>query len=774
MSATPVPAQRILQRPRRPPHRYPPSDAAASTEASWVRPALIVLLACSAAAYLWDLSASGYANSFYAAAVQAGTKSWKAFLFGSLDSSNFITVDKPPASLWVMALSGRIFGFSSWSMLVPQALEGVLAVALLFGAIRRWFGAGAGLLAGALLAITPVAALMFRFNNPDALLVCLLVASAYCLTRALERAHSGWVIAAGSLIGLAFLTKMMQAFLILPAFGAVYLLAAPTELRRRLWQLLAGALAIVVTGGWWVALVALWPAGSRPFVNGSPDNNIFNLITGYNGLERIFAGGGAPGGRGGAQGGPGGGQMFSGPTGLLRLFDTAMGGQASWLLPAALLALGAGLWMRRRAPRTDRARAALLLWGGWLIVSGLVFSLATGVIHTYYTVALAPAIAALIAIAASLLWPVRHTLLARAVTALAVLVTAAWSWTLLDRTPQWQPWLRGLIAATAFIGVVGLLAAPLLRAHARPAAIVSAALALIACLGGPLAYSAQTIATAHSGSIPSAGPTVAGAGVELPGGLGFARAGGLRGSVGGVPGGAGRLRGGAFPPGASGSPARGAPGLLAGGGAAGVRIRGAAGGLSLFGPGRRGSLSGHSAATGAAPGPGQTDVSKALVKKLETGAGRFRWVAATDGSQSAASLELATGGEPVMAIGGFNGQGGHLTLAQFERYVAGGEIHYYITSGGAGGPTGGARGPTGGGAGPTGGARGPTGGAGGSTGGAGGSNASARGGGAGARGGGSGGYSSSAITAWVEAHFKAVDVGGQTVYDLSQTQTRSS
>ncbi len=781
MNATPAPFPRLAQlraRPAPPPHG--PSDTAVQTEAAWVRPALIALLVCTAVAYLWDLSASGYANSFYAAAVQAGTKSWKAFLFGSLDSSNFITVDKPPASLWVMALSGRVFGFSSWSMLVPQALEGVLAVALLYAAIKRWFGAGAGLLAGALLAITPVAALMFRFNNPDALLVCLLVASAYCLTRALERAGSGWVIAAGSLIGLAFLTKMMQAFLVLPAFGVVYLLAAPTGLRRRLWQLLAGGLAIVVSGGWWVAIVALWPAGSRPFIDGSPDNNILNLITGYNGLERIFAGG-APGGggvssggavlagraaRGGSavlggsavsgggagQGGPGGGQMFSGPTGLLRLFDTAMGGQASWLLPAALLALGVGLWMRRRTPRTDRARAALLLWGGWLIVSGLVFSLATGVIHTYYTVALAPAIAALIAITASLLWPVRHTLLARTVTALAVLMTAAWSWALLDRTPEWQPWLRGLIVASALIAIVSLLASPLLRAYTRPAVIVSGALALIACLGGPVAYSAQTITTAHTGSIPSAGPAVAGAG--FPGGVDFARG--------------------------AGPPTRGAPGV--------------AGVSGLFGPGASGSLTGGGPATGGSPGAGQTNVSKALVKTLAAGASRFRWVAATDGSQSAATLELATGGEPVMAIGGFNGEGGHLTLAQFKRYVSRREIHYYIASGGgrpgsggpasggagsggpasggagSGGPASGAPGSGGAGSGRAGsGGPGPSGGArSGSTGtGTSGRGADSHGGGRG----GPGGYSSSEITEWLEAHFKAVNVAGQTLYDLDQPRS---
>ena len=274
--------------PSRPPHiRSQPRAETRSADPSWARPALIALLALTAFAYLWDLSASGYANSFYAAAVQAGTRSWKAMFFGSLDSSNFITVDKPPASLWVMDLSGRIFGFSSWSMLVPQALEGVAAVGILHSAVKRWFGAGAGLAAGAVFALTPVAALMFRFNNPDALLVLMLVAGAYCLMRAIEHAGTRWLIAAGVMIGIAFLAKMMQAFIVLPAFAFVYLLAAPTSLSRRIWQLLAGGVAVVVSAGWWVAIVALWPAGSRPFIDGSPDNSILNLITGYNGLGRL-------------------------------------------------------------------------------------------------------------------------------------------------------------------------------------------------------------------------------------------------------------------------------------------------------------------------------------------------------------------------------------------------------------------------------------------------------------------------------------------------------
>jgi 4-amino-4-deoxy-L-arabinose transferase-like glycosyltransferase len=603
-----------------------------------------------------------------------------------------------------MAISGRIFGFSSWSMLVPQALEGVAAVALLHASVKRWFGAGAGLAAGALFALTPVAALMFRFNNPDALLVCLLVAGAYCLTRAIEGASTRWVVAAGTMIGLAFLAKMMQAFLVLPAFALVYMVAAPTGLRRRLEQMLAGAAAIVVSAGWWVAIVALWPASSRPFIDGSPDNSILNLITGYNGLGRIFGSSG-PGGGGG-----GGGANFSGPTGLLRLFNSLMGGQASWLLPAALLALVAGIWTTRRAPRTDRTRAALMLWGGWLVVSGLVFSLGSGVIHTYYTVALAPAIAAPIAIMGSRLWKKRKEAGARVLAAVAVLLTASWSWVLLDRTPHWESWLLVLIPASALLALVGLLAAPALRRLGRGASAATAAFALVACLAGPAAYSAETISTAHTGSIPSAGPAAATAGAR--------------------PGGAGA------PGGSKGALTR-------------TRTRTGAGARSALGSAAGGSAGGA--------GGGQT-VSRALEKALEADAGSYRWVAAVSGSQSAASLELATGGDPVMAIGGFSNEGGNLTLAQFKRYVAAGEIHYYLASaaqslfGDGQSAPGAAPGSAAQGGRPTGAGGAPT-------------------GSRGIPGGGGASGSSSAITAWVKAHYKAVTIGGQTVYDLSQPRS---
>ena len=218
----------------------------------WARPALLGLLALTAVLYLFDLSKNGWANDFYAAAVQAGTKSWKAFFFGSFDSSNFITVDKTPGSLWVMELSARIFGVNYWSLLVPQALEGVASVALLYAAVRRWSGPAAGLVAALVLALTPVAVLMFRFNNPDAFLVLLMTAAAYAMVRAIEVGRTRWLVTAGLLLGFAFLAKMLQAFLVVPGFALAYLWAAPVRLRRRLWQLLAAGAGIVAepAGGW--------------------------------------------------------------------------------------------------------------------------------------------------------------------------------------------------------------------------------------------------------------------------------------------------------------------------------------------------------------------------------------------------------------------------------------------------------------------------------------------------------------------------------------------
>ncbi len=352
--------------PRTPAGRPPPAGWPARLwrgrpqDPAWARPALVVLLAGTGVLYLWGLGASGWANSFYSAAAQAGSTSWKAFFFGSSDAANAITVDKTPMSLWVMALSVRAFGLSSWSILAPQALIGVATVGLLHGTVRRSTGPAAGLVAGTVLALTPVAVLMFRFNNPDALLVLLLVGSAASTLRAVEatRARAAglpghpvrWLALGGALVGFGFLTKMLQAFLVLPALVLVYLVAAQSPLGKRLGHLLVAFAAMLVSAGWWVAIVQLWPAGSRPYVGGSQHNSILELTLGYNGFGRLT------GNEVGSVGGAGGIGGRWGSTGVLRMLGSEVGGQIGWLLPAALVLLVAGLWFTRRAPRTDATR----------------------------------------------------------------------------------------------------------------------------------------------------------------------------------------------------------------------------------------------------------------------------------------------------------------------------------------------------------------------------------------------------------------------------------
>jgi 4-amino-4-deoxy-L-arabinose transferase-like glycosyltransferase len=694
-----------------------------------VRPSLLGLLAATALLYLVDLAASGFANSFYSAAVEAGAKSWKAFFFGSFDSSNFITVDKPPASLWVMDLSARLLGVSAWSILVPQALEGIAAVGLLYATVRRRFSPVAGLIAGGVLAVTPVAALMFRFNNPDALLTLLLVAAAYSVTRALEGGSSRWLVLAGALVGIGFLAKMMQAFLVVPGFAAVYLLASPVSFWRRVRHLLASGAALVLAAGWWVAIVAVWSASSRPYIGGSQDNSILSLIFGYNGFGRITGnetgsviGGSVFGATGiGATGGRGG---MWGPTGITRLFGSEMGTQISWLLPAALVLGAAGLWWTRRAPRIDGRRAAILLWGSWLVVTGLVFSFAEGIIHPYYTVALAPAIGALVGIGVAMGWARRDSFFARALLAATLAGTAVWAFVLLERTPAWLPWLRFAIVVVAVMAVAVLLAGPTLWRGSRVAR-TSVLLGTLVCLAAaPAAYAIQTALTPHEGSLPAAGPV---------------------GSVSGQGrGGAGRFGGGGFGPGA-GSFGRGGTdgtGTFGNGstgstgssssvnaGSAGTSFGpppgGFAAGRGAFGPGGgqfRGGAPGAGGPGGGGALGGLLDAgrpSKALVRLLQKNATGYRWVAAVVGANSAAGLQLGAG-DPVMAIGGFNGTDPTPTLAEFEADVAAGKIHYFVSGGQGGGP-----------------------------GGAGGSN------------------SSNAIATWVADHYKSETVGGVALYDLT-------
>ena len=649
-------------------------------EFAWARPALLVLLVATGVLYLWNLSINGYANSFYAAAAQAGSHSWKAWFFGSLDAGNSITVDKPPASLWVSGLSARIFGFNSWSVLAPQALEGVAAVGLLYAAVRRVSGTIAGLVAGALLALTPAATLMFRFDNPDALLTLLLVAAGYFVVRALESAGARWLVLAGTALGFAFLTKMLQGFLVLPALALVYLVAAPTGLGRRVRQLLLAGVALVVSAGWWVAIVTLWPAASRPYIGGSTNNSVLQLVFGYNGFSRIFGQDGGSGGSGGMNGGAAG-SSFGGATGLTRLLGSEMGNEISWLLPAAIVALVAGLIVTRRSARTDKTRAALLLWGGWLIVTAAVFSYMQGIVHPYYTVALAPAIAAVVATGGHALWIRRDSLVARIGLAATIVAGSVWTFVLLNRVASWHPELRYIVAVLAAVAVVGVLVAP--RVLGRLAVVVLAAAVLSGSIGSA-AFAIATTTSSRTGSIPSVGPSAAGSVAAGMGGPGA--------------GGGNRLAGGGNAPSGDGNTPSGTGGMAPGDANGTSPMNGSPG--------------------GSAGGSTSSDLVAALEKTMST------WSAATAGDMSAAQLEIDSG-TSVMAIGGWSGSDPSPTLAQFEKYVAEGKIHYFIAGGQSG--QGGAGGPQG------------------------------------------GGDVASQITSWVESHFTATTIGGQTVYDLTSS-----
>ncbi|MFJ9506349.1 ArnT family glycosyltransferase [Streptomyces anulatus] len=714
----------------------PPRPSEPGPGPRWARPALYGLLLAVGLAYFWNLSASGYANSFYSAAVQAGSQSWKALFFGSLDSANAITVDKPPAALWPMALSVRLFGLNSWAILAPQVLMALATGAVLNTAVRRRFGPVAGLIAVGVFALTPVAALMFRFNNPDALLALLMTVTVWCVLRALEQGRTTWLLWAGAAVGFAFLTKTLQAFLILPPLAVLYAVCAPVPVRKRLGQLALSTLTMVVAGGWWVAIVELMPASSRPYVGGSQNNSFLELTFGYNGLGRINGEETGSVGGGGRGGGGGGGW---GDTGIGRMFNSEIGGQIAWLLPAALILLAAGLWLTRKATRTDSARAAFVAWGGALIMTAAVFSFMAGIFHQYYTVALAPYVAALVAMGVTVLWEERGAWWPRAVLAGTVVVTVVWAYVLLGRTPDYLPWLRWTVLAAGLVGALGLLVAGRFGGRGLAAAVVG--LSCAASLAGPAAYTVSTLNSGHQGSIVTAGPS-AGFGMGGPGG------GGGRGGPGGPGGGDGGQRGGmqqppgqgrGTPPGQGQGNQQGnqqgnapggmptAPGGTAPGGTApgGAGTGAGAGTNPGSGEGMRGG--GGGGMGGLLNGASVDAEAKAL---LEKGADDYTWVAAAVGAQNAASYQLVTG-DPVMAIGGFNGSDPSPTLAQFKKYVAEGKIHYFVSGGGMGGGTGGGRE-----------------------------------GGGGGMGGDSG--TSSQISSWVTENFTEVTVGSATFYDLTQ------
>lgn len=450
--------------------------------------ALPAVLLLAAVLVGWGLTRSGYSNTYYAAAVKSASESWKALFFGSIDPGSFITVDKPPLSIWVMGLSARVFGFSSFSMLLPSVLCTVGSVALVHASVKRFASEGAALASALALAVMPVSVAIGRVNNPDALLVLLLCAAGYLTVRAIESGRTRTLAGAGAIVGLAFMTKMLQGWMVVPALAVAYAGWAPGTLMTRVRQLLVAGAAMVAVSAAWPLAVTLWP-GSAPYIGGSTDGSVWDLILGYNGFGRLFGGSG-PGG---------GGMSFGGAAGWDRLFNAQVGGQVAWLLPLAAAGLAAGLVRTR-----GRTRAGFALFGTWAVVHAVVFSFQQGIFHPYYVSALAPAVAVLAGAGTVELvnWarpPATSSWAGVAAVVAAVLATAWLAVGLLARTPDFAPWLRVAIPVLA----AGATFAAVVIRH-RPAAV--ATLAAVAVLAGPAAYSVATSGQALNGNNVSAGP----------------------------------------------------------------------------------------------------------------------------------------------------------------------------------------------------------------------------------------------------------------------------
>lgn len=653
----------------------PPAPTPPDRAPRWSLPVLLAILALAGVLYGWNLSGSGL-NSFYSAAVYSGTQSWKAWFFGSLDAGNFLTVDKPPFALMVMGLSCRVLGFGTWQMMAPEIAAALGTIWILHTSVKRVFGHVAAAIAALVLALTPITVAINRDNNPDTILVLLMVGGAALALRAVRTDRLLPLIGSAVLFGLAFNTKMLQGWIALPAVFAVYVYASRLGWRKKAVNLALAAVTLAVSSFWWATAVSLVPADDRPYIGGSTDGSAWNLIMGYNGLGRVL------GGEGNGGGGGGGGATFAGSAGIGRMFNDILGGQISWLIPFSFLALVAGLLLCGRAPRTDLPRAALVLWGGWLVLHYLTFAMAEGTMHPYYTTALAPGIAALTGAGGVLLWRAFRGGDARWswVLPAGLAVTGLWAIVLLRRATGWNTWLWPVVGVLTVLAVVGLFVFRTAGSGTRLRLLgVSVAAAVVAALAGPTAYAASpafaTTGGDMGGTNPTAGPSTGG-GMGGPGG-GRGGFGGRNGGPGGeLPGGtqqAGGPAGGEFPDGNGGNGGNGGNSELPqGGGAPGGTTGelpggGTSGGPSGGGPGGGGGMGGS--------------VDSALVSYLEKHQDGATWLLAVSNSQSAGQLILSTH-QPVISMWGFTGTDRAMTLARLKELVKKGELHYIQLGGG--------------------------------------------------------------------------------------------
>ncbi len=647
------------------------------------RPELSALIALAALLNLWALSRNGFANDYYSAAVRSMSTSWHNFLFASADPSGVMTVDKPPLALWVQSLSVRVFGYHPLSMLVPQALMGVASVALCYDLVRRRFGRVGGFVAGLALALTPITVAISRHNNPDALLVLCCVAALWCALRALEDGRTRWVVLAGVCVGLGFETKMLVALVVVPGIALAYVLVAPRGRLRAVRQLLAGGAATALVGGAWPLLVTLTPAADRPWISGTSDNSIFSLIFEYNGVGRVD---GQTGGPAGAAGG-GGGTMFGGSTGPLRLLNSALGGQAGWLLGFALVS-AVGLLVLTRLRRADARSGWLVAVGGAFATTAVLFSFASGIFHPYYVSLLAPFAAALVgAGAAQMLGGGRAT---RILAPLALAGGVATELAVLHDYPGQLTWLPPvLIAACVLAGLA------LALVHSKRARLAAAGVGVAALLLAPSVWALDTLGHATSGTFPEGGP----ANVQRSGGGAFGGPGGRGGFGGFAPGAAGAGASGAS---ASGQASGGQPLFGAGGGGSGTARAagppqgaqtggssaaggppglgegsGAAGGGTASGAGGFGARAGGAGGFGGG-GPGSPMGNSRTLTQALTYIKRHGGGTIAVSSQSSAASAIIASGAKVAGIGGFSGRESDVSASWLAQRVSSGAIRWVL------------------------------------------------------------------------------------------------
>lgn len=666
-------------------------ERAVATPRNWQKIALGLILLLSAVLNFWSLSSQGESNTYYTAAIRSMTQNWHAFFFASFDAAGFVTVDKPPVGLWFQALSAMIFGFSGVSVILPEALAGVLSVALMYFLVRRFFGPGAGLLAALALAITPISVVVSRNNIIDSVLIVFLLAGAWAVERAITTGRLRWLLLGACIVGVAFNVKMLQAYLVVPAFGLAYLLGAPHKWGKRILHLVPALVLLLVVSLSWPVIVDLTPASQRPWVDSTQTNSELDLALGYNGIQRLlgmgaggFGGGnhqrtastsstktstGAtkttgtatasststtpgsattgqqvatsgqagqfPGGQpgqfsgqggngqqgpggpgGGGPGGGGGGAFNTGTAGPLRLFQESLAGQASSLLPLALIGMIVAATQKKvRFPLTGRQQA-VVLWGMWLLATAGFFSVA-GFFHQYYLATMAPGIAALAGIGIVVLWEEyrdaknwRRWLLPA-----TLLITAAVQIYILSSYPSWSTVLTPIVATLCVLGALGLVLALLkpqtsMRALRRPAVM----LGVIALLVAPSIWSTYSVLAHNGGMTPSAGPSTNSSFFSLN-----------------------------------------------------------SDGNGGFGGGGFG---------------GDAQVDQKMIQYLEAHQGNAAYLFATTNSQSAAPTIISTG-KAVMSLGGFSGSDPILTAQQFAALVKKGTVRYYLSGGMGGGGQGG-------------------------------------------------------------------------------------